>query len=52
MGTRGTVPMPVLASRKSVWKWMFALSALPKRWTNVTAPLWLSLRVQPAFLMR
>ena len=35
-----------------MWKWMFRLSALPKRWINVTAPVRAVVQENPAFLIR
>lgn len=39
-------------SRNSIWKWRFRFSALPKRWINVTAPVWAVWHEKPAFLIR
>src|SRR5262245_55747512 len=34
-------------SMKTQWKWRFKLSALPKRWRNVTKPGWTVARARP-----
>lgn len=44
--TGGSPSMRYAQSRNSIWKWIFRLSALPKRWISVTTPVLAVMRVQ------
>jgi hypothetical protein len=50
--TGGSAPTRYAPSSTSMWKWILSLSAEPKRWISVTAPVAPLARVSRAFLRR